>query len=118
MPGIDIKVGEDDGINEDSDYFSKVLDQMLNLWQTNDKVKNAYVAVSGLGYYELSMNGAKVGNRFLAPGWTNYDKTCLYNMCEVAEQVQEGENTIGALLGTGFYNVNDEHYIKSPYLHL
>ena len=39
MPGSDIKVGEDDGINEDSDYFSKVFDQMLNLWQTNDKVK-------------------------------------------------------------------------------
>ncbi len=39
MPGSDIKVGEYDGINEDSDYFSKVFDQMLNLWQTNDKVK-------------------------------------------------------------------------------
>jgi phytanoyl-CoA hydroxylase len=39
MPGRDVKVGEDDGINEDSDYFSKVFDQMINLWQTNDKVK-------------------------------------------------------------------------------
>lgn len=39
MPGSDIKVGEDDGINEDSEYYSKVFDQMLNLWQTNDKVK-------------------------------------------------------------------------------
>ena len=40
MPGSDIKVGEDDGINEDSEYFGKVFDQMLNLWQTNDKVKD------------------------------------------------------------------------------
>ena len=39
MPGSEIKVGEDDGINKDSDYFAKVFDQMLNLWQTNDKVK-------------------------------------------------------------------------------
>ena len=39
MPGSDIKVGEEDGINEDSDYYSKVFDQLLNLWQTNDKVK-------------------------------------------------------------------------------
>jgi phytanoyl-CoA hydroxylase len=39
MPGSDVRVGEDDGINEDNDYFSKVFDQMLNLWQTNDKVK-------------------------------------------------------------------------------
>jgi len=39
MPGSDAKTGEDDGINKDSDYFGKVFDQMLNLWQTNDKVK-------------------------------------------------------------------------------
>ncbi|MBC7423131.1 MAG: phytanoyl-CoA dioxygenase family protein [Ferruginibacter sp.] len=39
MPGSDTKVGEDDGINKDSDYYGKVFEQMLNLWQTNDKVK-------------------------------------------------------------------------------
>ena len=39
MPGSDAKVGEDDGINKDSDYYGKVFDQMLNLWQTNDAVK-------------------------------------------------------------------------------
>jgi len=76
------------------------------------KVKNAYVAVSGLGHYELSLNGKKVGNRFLAPGWTQYDKSCLYNMYEVTEQIQEGKNALGALVGCGFYNVNNERYIK------
>lgn len=39
MPGKEIKMGMDDGINEDAEYFSKVFDQLLNLWQTNDKVK-------------------------------------------------------------------------------
>lgn len=39
IPGQDIKVGMDDGINEDAEYFSKVFDQLLNLWQTNEKVK-------------------------------------------------------------------------------
>ncbi len=39
MPDKDLKIGEDDGINEDADYFGKVFDQLLNLWQTNDKVK-------------------------------------------------------------------------------
>ena len=33
FPGKDIKVGEDDGINEDGDYYGKVFDQLLNLWQ-------------------------------------------------------------------------------------
>lgn len=39
MPGNDAKIGEDDGINKDSDYYGKVFDQMLNLWQTNAAVK-------------------------------------------------------------------------------
>jgi len=38
-PGTETKTGEDDGINKDSDYYGKVFDQMLNLWQTNEKVK-------------------------------------------------------------------------------
>ncbi len=36
---MNAKIGEDDGINKDSDYYGKVFDQMLNLWQTNDDVK-------------------------------------------------------------------------------
>ena len=39
IPGKDIMIGEADGINEDADYFGKVFDQLLNLWQTNDQVK-------------------------------------------------------------------------------
>ncbi|HEY8661217.1 MAG TPA: phytanoyl-CoA dioxygenase family protein [Hanamia sp.] len=39
MPGKDVKTGMDDGINEDAEYFSKVFDQLLNLWQTNHKMK-------------------------------------------------------------------------------
>ncbi|OJY94622.1 phytanoyl-CoA dioxygenase [Terrimonas sp.] len=39
MPGKDVKIGDDDGINKESDYYGKVFDQMLNLWQTNERVK-------------------------------------------------------------------------------
>jgi len=39
MPDRDIRVGEDDGINEDAEYFGKVFDQLINLWQTNEGVK-------------------------------------------------------------------------------
>ena len=39
IPGKDILIGEEDGINEDGDYFGKVFDQLLNLWQTNSAVK-------------------------------------------------------------------------------
>lgn len=39
MPGRDLKTGENDGINEDSEYYGKVFDQLINLWQTNEGVK-------------------------------------------------------------------------------
>ena len=39
MPGSDVKTGEDDGINENAEYYGKVFDQLLNLWQTNDRMK-------------------------------------------------------------------------------
>ncbi len=35
----DIKIGEDDGINPDADYYGKVFDQLLNLWQSDDEVR-------------------------------------------------------------------------------
>lgn len=39
MPGKAAKISENDGINNDAEYFSKVFDQLINLWQTNDQVK-------------------------------------------------------------------------------
>jgi ectoine hydroxylase-related dioxygenase (phytanoyl-CoA dioxygenase family) len=43
IPGKDIKTGEADGINEDADYYAKVFDQLLNLWQTNKPVKELMI---------------------------------------------------------------------------
>jgi alpha-L-rhamnosidase len=76
------------------------------------KIKEATLYVTGLGQYEASINGQKVGNSFLAPGWTNYDKTVLYNNYDVTPLLKEGENAIGAIVGNGFYNINRERYRK------
>ena len=76
------------------------------------KVKNALLFVTGLGQYELSMNGTKVGNAFLSPGWTYFDKTVLYNCYDVSNQLLKGENAIGVIVGNGFYNINRERYFK------
>lgn len=39
MPGKELRTGEDDGINDDTEYFGKVFDQLINLWQTDEGVK-------------------------------------------------------------------------------
>lgn len=75
-------------------------------------IKQAILHISGLGHYEAYLNGEKVGERFLSPGWTDYDKTCLYNTFDVTRYLRNGENVIGALVGNGFYNINRERYRK------
>jgi alpha-L-rhamnosidase len=76
------------------------------------KISHAYVFVSGLGQYELYLNGSKVGDRFLSPGWTDYRKTCLYNTFDVTDKLVTGSNTLGTIVGNGFYNINRERYRK------
>jgi alpha-L-rhamnosidase len=76
------------------------------------KIKEAFVFISGLGQYELYINGNKIGDRFLSPGWTNYLKTCLYNTFDVTGELKKGSNAIGAIVGNGFYNINRERYYK------
>ena len=75
-------------------------------------IKNASIHISGLGHYELYINGAKIGDRFLSPGWTNYQKRELFNSYDITKQIINGGNTIGVLVGNGFYNINRERYRK------
>ena len=77
-----------------------------------EAVDRALVFVSGLGHYELRINGRPAGDAFLAPGWTDYRKTCLYNTYDVTEMLKPGRNSIGAVVGNGFFNVNRERYRK------
>ena len=78
------------------------------------QVRSAVVYVSGLGQYELRLNGKNVSDTVLNPGWTNYRKTVLYNSYDVSVNLHKGKNTFGVLLGNGMYNVpnNKERYTK------
>ena len=83
--------------------------QPLPIFRKNFRVvgpiKNAVVSVSGLGQYELHLNGQNVTDTILNPGWTNYRKKVLYNTFDVTQQIRQGENAFGVLLGNGTYNV-------------
>ncbi|MDB5024931.1 MAG: hypothetical protein JWP78_2686 [Mucilaginibacter sp.] len=69
-------------------------------------VKRAIAHISGLGYYELFMNGAKVGDHVLDPALTNYDDYALYATYDITKQLNNGSNVLGAMLGDGWYNQN------------
>jgi len=80
--------------------------------QSGKKIVEATAYVCGLGFYEFSLNGKKVGNSEFAPLWSDYDKTVYYNTYDVTEQLRHGENAVGILLGNGFYNVQGGRYRK------
>lgn len=66
-------------------------------------VKRARIFVAAAGYYELHINGKKVGDHVLDPAWTDYNKRVLYVAYDVTHQLQRGHNAIGALLGRAWY---------------
>ncbi|MBC8096759.1 MAG: glycoside hydrolase family 78 protein [Akkermansiaceae bacterium] len=72
----------------------------------NQTVTRATVYVTALGVYELHLNGQKVGNDVLTPGWTQFTKRVYYQTYDVTGLVQGGSNTIGAILGDGWYASN------------
>ncbi len=67
-------------------------------------VSRALVYICGLGHYELFLNGRKVGNRFLDPAWSVYEKTVYYTTYDVTSWIRQGRNVFGVMLGKGFYN--------------
>ena len=81
-------------------------------FETNKKIAEALVHVSGLGLYELSINGNKIGESEFAPLLSDYDKTVYFNTFDVTENLVSGENALGVLLGNGFYNVQGGRYRK------
>ena len=80
------------------------------------KVTNARVYIAALGYYELHVNGRKIGPNVLDPGWTTYPKRVLYSTYDITSALKPGPNAIGVMIGGGWaLQVADlPAYYKSP----
>jgi alpha-L-rhamnosidase len=78
-------------------------------------VRRATVYVTALGAYELHLNGKRVGNDVLTPGWTEFRKRVHYQTYDVTGVVRKGENAIGAILGDGWYASNLAHLCRRKF---
>lgn len=76
------------------------------------EVEYATVSISGLGQYVANINGKRLGDRFMAPGWTLYQKRQFYNNYNITELVKQGENILGVIVGNGFFNILRKRYRK------
>lgn len=66
-------------------------------------VRRAVATVTALGAYELRINGEKIGDHLFAPGWTDYRKRIQYQVFDVTQNLRQGRNAAGAIVGPGWY---------------
>lgn len=84
--------------------FDKEIHPLLyKAFAVQGKIKKARIHATGLGVYELEINGTKVGDEYLAPYFNDYHKWLQYQTYDITELLCEGENAIGAKLGNGWY---------------
>jgi alpha-L-rhamnosidase len=79
-------------------------------FQNPGLVKRATAYISGLGMYELYINGNKIGDQVLAPNPTDYRKSYFYNTHDVTAQVKKGANAIATVLGNGRFFTMRQNY--------
>jgi len=68
--------------------------------------------VCGLGHFEFSINGKKVGDFLLDPAYTDYDKRVGYQVFDVTSVLVRGRNALGVVLGNGWYNLITPHALR------
>lgn len=88
------------------------LPQFRKEFKVAKPVRRAVAYVSGLGHFDMYLNGEKVGDHFLDPGWSKYEKEALYVPLDVTEYLRDGDNAVGVMLGNGFFNIPRERYFK------
>lgn len=74
-----------------------------NDFTLKNKVASGRAYVTSHGFYELYLNGKKAGDEVLTPGWTSYQKRLQYQVYDITNLLQQGNNAIGAMLGDGWY---------------
>lgn len=71
--------------------------------------RSATLDISGLGQYEVHLNGKKIGDQELAPGWSDKHKTVFYDSDDVTTLLRKGPNALGIMLGNGMDRVRRTH---------
>ena len=97
-------------VEKPDDRFTRVVARYARKdFSVPHAIKKAMVYISGVGLYELYLNGNKIGNQVLAPGPTDYAKRVFYNTFDVTDQLKKGDNAVGVILGNGRFVAIRQH---------
>jgi len=79
-------------------------------FEVTEPIASARLYATALGAYSFSINGKRVGDQILSPGWTDFRQRVIYQTYDVTGEVKTGKNAIGALLAPGWYSTPLEWY--------
>lgn len=82
-------------------------------FQVTKPIRRAVIHISGLGHHKLFVNGNSVGDHFLAPAWSKYQKTVYYETFDVTGMLAAGPNAIGVMLGRSYYATRGDRRIHA-----
>ncbi len=130
-------IGDKDGIKPHLGQKNPAI-YLRKTFEVKELPKQARVYISGIGYYELHINGKKVGNHLLSPNQTNYDRMLavsvdeaiandgsdltnfaqrvLYETFDITDYLHKGENTVLVTVGSGWYlRTTRDEYLPMSY---
>lgn len=91
-------------ITDTYDFNLKPAAFFRRAFKTNKTIQSARAYIVAAGLYELSINGKRIGDHRLDPMYTRFDRRNLYVTYDVTDNLKQGDNAIGVLLGNGWYN--------------
>ncbi len=120
LPAVDVARGHDDLVPADGQHLQSVAPRGVAWLRRRFTVTvppaSARLWITALGIYEAELNGARVGQDILAPGWTSYRNRVKVQRYEVSHLLVAGENVLGVWLADGWFRGQlgwkggDEHY--------
>lgn len=98
-------ISNDEKLQAEIDYYKDNRNCLLRKkFSVNDEINEAFLYIVGLGYYNVYINGTKIGNAELNTDWTKYSKSIYYDTYEINKYLNKGNNVIAVELANGWYN--------------
>ena len=95
------------------DYKKRENFMLAKKFRIRKNLEHAYAYICGPGYSELYINGAKIGDNVLEPGWTDYNRRVLYSVYDVTQNITKGANLISVMLGEGWLGHEHKFFIQT-----
>lgn len=98
------KVGEKKAVFAVANPSRNGIPMLRKTFTAGKTIKKARLYATSRGIYEIYLNGKRVGEDYFNPGLSQYNKTHFYQTYDVTSMVGQGQNTIGAMLGEGWWS--------------